>query len=162
MVPLTVSLATIFTPDSFAKICKMVRTSTSWKSKEILRPLNDLFAFWFKPLDSVLAALGDTSNTKRPEEALVLMSQFALLLRIISWVELPIRLSVTFCTGVLKSATSKLRCACVGKVWFFNVTTTRSRCCLISGCPLKPGADNSIMPELRAPLRKSILAAETA
>ena len=56
MVPLTVSLATIFTPDSFAKICKMVRTSTSWKSKEILRPLNDLFAFWFKPPDSVLAA----------------------------------------------------------------------------------------------------------
>ena len=58
----------------------MVRTSTSWKSKEILRPLNDLFAFFgFKPPDSVLAALGDTSNTKRTEEALVLMSQFCII-----------------------------------------------------------------------------------
>ena len=35
---------------------------------------------------------------------------------------------------------------------------TRSRCCLISGCPVKVGTLNSTTPELREPLRKSIFA----
>ena len=66
---------------------------------------------------------------------------------------------VTLRTGVLKSLTSRLRCAWVGSGWFFSVMTTRSLCCLMSGLPLKPGALSSTMPELRLPLRKSMLAA---
>ena len=114
ILPFTVSLATILTPDSFARICRIVRTSTSWKSKEILRPLNDLFELLpFKPRDSVSAALGKISKVKCPAASLVRTSQFVLF-RMISWVSLPIRFKVIFFTGVLKSPTSKLRCACVG------------------------------------------------
>ena len=76
---------------------------------------------------------------------------------IMSWVSLLIRFRVTFCTGVLKSATSRLRCCAVVRVWFFRVMITRSRCWRMSGCPENPKAANSTIPAFLLSLRKSIL-----
>ena len=71
MVPLTVSLATIFTPDSFAK---NLQNGTDFYILEVqgnFTAFKRFIRILVKPPDSVLAALGDISNTKRPEEALV-------------------------------------------------------------------------------------------
>ena len=104
----------MFMPDSFAKICKMVRTSTSWKSKETRAPLNDLLVLALDKPAIAISVFCEISNDMRLPDERLLKSQPPLV-RMVNWVSLPIRRITMLRTGVLKSLTSKLRCACTGK-----------------------------------------------
>lgn len=145
--PLTESLATMFI-GFFAKICRMVRISTSWKSREIFLPVKVLGAL-FTPPDSRFCFRQDLEGKVSGRGGFV--DEFPVAgccdnqLGVV--IEAFQRNLLNRCFEVCHIQTALER-GRQGMV--FSVTMMWSCCWLMSGCPAKPNAANSIMPAIFA------------
>ena len=113
ILPCTLSLATMFIPDSVAKICKTVRTSTFWKSREMRLPVNFCLVLFAPMPKEVTFLVGVIWMLWRPFLPVTVCFHVPWLRKVIC-VSLPTRRTLIVRTGVEKSVTSRLRCAWVG------------------------------------------------